>query len=74
MLSKGQGRTMGSYHTLLNALGEEDRLEEAEELWRRLFSENLDSTPRMFFDKMISIYHKRGMHDKMFDVCLILPL
>ncbi|KAL2922082.1 hypothetical protein RDABS01_013573 [Bienertia sinuspersici] len=68
MLSKGQGRTMGSYHTLMNALGEEDRLEEAEELWARLFSENLDSTPRMLFDKMISIYYSKGMHDKMFDV------
>lgn len=68
MLSKGQGRTMGSYYTLLNALGEEDRLEEAEELWTRLFSEHLESTPRMFFDKMISIYYSREMHDKMFDV------
>ncbi|XP_057547347.1 pentatricopeptide repeat-containing protein At4g21190 isoform X1 [Amaranthus tricolor] len=68
MLSKGQGRTMGSYYTLLNALGEEDRLEEAEDLWTRLFSENLESTPRMFFDKMISIYYSRDIHDKMFDV------
>ncbi|XP_057547348.1 pentatricopeptide repeat-containing protein At4g21190 isoform X2 [Amaranthus tricolor] len=67
MLSKGQGRTMGSYYTLLNALGEEDRLEEAEDLWTRLFSENLESTPRMFFDKMISIYYSRDIHDKMFD-------
>ncbi|GAA0150470.1 hypothetical protein LIER_09405 [Lithospermum erythrorhizon] len=32
MLSKGQGRTMGSYYTLLNALTEDGRLEEAEEL------------------------------------------
>ncbi|KNA07069.1 hypothetical protein SOVF_175320 [Spinacia oleracea] len=68
MLSKGQGRTMGSYFMLMNALGEEDRLEEAEELWTRLFSEHLESTPRMFFDKMIGIYYTREMHDKMFDV------
>lgn len=67
MLSKGQGRTMGSHYTLLNALAEEDRLEEAEELWTKLFSENLESMPRNFFDKMISIYYSRGMHDKMFD-------
>lgn len=67
MLSKGQGRTMGSYYTLLNALTEEGRLEEAEELWVKLFSENLESMPRTFFDKMISVYYSRGMHDKMFD-------
>lgn len=67
MLSKGQGRTMGSYFTLLSALAEEDRLEEAEELWTKLFSEHLESMPRMFFDKMIGIYYSREMHDKMFD-------
>lgn len=68
MLSKGQGRTMGSYFTLLSALAEEDRLEEAEELWTKLFSEHLESMPRMFFDRMIGIYYSREMHDKMFDV------
>ncbi|KAA8539967.1 hypothetical protein F0562_026659 [Nyssa sinensis] len=68
MLSKGQGGTMGSYYSLLNALAEEGRLDEAEELWTKLFSENLESMPRMFFDKMISIYYKRGMHEKMFEI------
>lgn len=53
---------------LLNALAEDERLEEAEELWRKLFTENLESMPRNFFDKMISIYYKREMHDKMFEV------
>lgn len=67
MLSKGQGRTMGSYFTLLNALAEDGRIDEAEELWMKLFSENLESMPRIFFDKMISIYYSRGMHDKMFE-------
>lgn len=68
MLSKGQGRTMGSYYTLLNALAEDGRVDEAEELWAKLFSENLESTPRIFFDKMVSIYYVRGMHDKMFEI------
>ncbi|XP_047341906.1 pentatricopeptide repeat-containing protein At4g21190 [Impatiens glandulifera] len=69
MLSKGQGRTMGSYYTLLNALAEDGRLDEAEELWNKLFTENLESTPRIFFDKMVSIYYnKEGMHDKMFEI------
>ncbi|CAL9084759.1 unnamed protein product [Musa textilis] len=68
MFSKGQGKTMGSYYTLLNALAEDDRLEEVEELWMKIFSENLESLPRVFFVKMISIYYNKGMHEKMFEV------
>ncbi|XP_030533179.1 pentatricopeptide repeat-containing protein At4g21190 [Rhodamnia argentea] len=68
MLSKGQGRTMGSYFILLNALAEDGRLDEAEELWATIFSRNLEGTPRIFFNKMVSIYYKRGMHEKMFEV------
>ncbi|KAL4281583.1 hypothetical protein GQ457_03G013860 [Hibiscus cannabinus] len=68
MLSKGQGRTMGTYFTLLNALAEDGRLEEAEELWTKLFSDNLESTPRIFFDKMMSVYYHKDMHEKMFEV------
>lgn len=67
---------MGSYFTLLNALGEDGRLEEAEELWLKLFSDNLESMPRIFFQKMISIYYHREMNDKMFEVsriCLLFP-
>lgn len=75
MLSKGQGKTMGSYFSLLNALAEDGRLDEAEELWKKLFSQNLESMPRIFFEKMISIYYHREMHEKMFEVfslfCLI---
>ncbi|KAL0401274.1 UNVERIFIED_CONTAM: Pentatricopeptide repeat-containing protein [Sesamum latifolium] len=68
MLSKGQGRTMGTYYALLNALAEDGRLDEAEELWRTLFSENLESMPRMFFERMISIYYQREMHENMFEI------
>ncbi|KAK4350891.1 hypothetical protein RND71_030204 [Anisodus tanguticus] len=68
MLSKGQGRTMGSYFMLLNALAEDGRLEEAEELWLKLFSSNLESMPRIFFQKMISIYYHREMNEKMFEI------
>ncbi|XXG85734.1 hypothetical protein AAC387_Pa11g0764 [Persea americana] len=46
MLSKGQGKTKGSYYTLLNALAEDGRLEEAEELWTMIFSESLEHLPR----------------------------
>ncbi|XP_047947123.1 pentatricopeptide repeat-containing protein At4g21190-like isoform X2 [Salvia hispanica] len=68
MLSKGQGRTMGSYYTLLNALAEDERLEEAEELWQTLFTRNIESMPRMFFERMISIYYQKEMHEKMFEI------
>ncbi|KAK2983585.1 hypothetical protein RJ640_023119, partial [Escallonia rubra] len=68
MLSKGQGRTMGSYYMLLNALAEDGRIDEAEELWMKLFSENLESMPRIFFERMISIYYSSEMHEKMFEV------
>ncbi|XVF50892.1 hypothetical protein PTKIN_Ptkin04bG0139700 [Pterospermum kingtungense] len=43
------------------------RLDEPEELWAKIFSDNLESTPRIFFDKIISIYYHRGMHEKMFE-------
>lgn len=68
MLSKGQGKTKGSYYTLLNALAEDGRLEEAEDLWTKIFRENLENLPREFFGKMISIYYNRGMHQKMFEI------
>ncbi|KAF6157584.1 hypothetical protein GIB67_037157 [Kingdonia uniflora] len=68
MLSKGQGRTMGSYYALLNALAQDERLEEAEELWTKIFSENLESLPRIFFNKMVSVYYSRGMYQKLFEV------
>lgn len=59
---------MGSYFTLLNALAEDDRLDEAEELWTKLLMQYMEALPRRFFDKMISLYYKRGMHEKMFEV------
>lgn len=68
MLSKGQGRTMATYFTLLNALAEDGRIDEAEELWTKMFSDNIESTPRIFFQKMVSIYYKREMHDKLFEI------
>lgn len=59
---------MATYFTLLNALAEDGRIDEAEELWTKMFSDNIESTPRIFFQKMVSIYYKREMHDKLFEV------
>lgn len=61
---------MGSYYTLLNALAEDGRIDEAEELWNTLFTEHIESMPRMFFERMITIYYQREMNEKMFEVYL----
>ncbi|KAL6614491.1 hypothetical protein ACP70R_036761 [Stipagrostis hirtigluma subsp. patula] len=68
MFNKGQGKTMGSYYTLLNALIEDGRVEEAEELFGKIFSRYLEGLPRSFFMRMISLYYNLGSYDKMFEV------
>lgn len=59
---------MGSYYTLLNALIEDGRIEEAEELFKMIFSRYMEGLPRTFFIKMISLYYSVGAYDKMFEV------
>ncbi|CAL4947369.1 unnamed protein product [Urochloa decumbens] len=68
MFNKGQGKTMGSYCTLLNALIEDGRTEEAEELFGMIFSRYMEGLPRTFFMRMISLYYSVGAYDKMFEV------
>lgn len=68
MFNKGQGKTMGSYYTLLNALIEDGRVEEAEELFGKIFSRYLEGLPRTFFMRMISLYYSLGSHQKMFEI------
>jgi pentatricopeptide repeat protein len=68
MFNKGQGKTMGSYQTLLNALIEDGRVEEAEELFGKIFSRYMEGLPRIFFMKMISLYYSLGSYQKMFEV------
>ncbi|KAM0828713.1 hypothetical protein ACQ4PT_067360 [Festuca glaucescens] len=68
MFNKGQGKTMGSYQTLLTALIEDGRVEEAEELFGKIFSRYMEGLPRIFFMKMISLYYSSGSYQKMFEV------
>src|SRR4051812_17329472 len=68
MFNKGQGKTMGSYQTLLNALIEDGRVEEAEELFEKIFSRYMEGLPRIFFMKMISLYYRLASYQKMFEV------
>ncbi|KAK8945711.1 Pentatricopeptide repeat-containing protein [Platanthera guangdongensis] len=59
---------MGTYYTLLNALAEDGRLEEAEEFWTKIFSQYLESLPRIFFIKIISLYYSKGLHEKIVSI------
>lgn len=68
MFNKGQGKTMGSYYTLLNALIEDGRVEEAEELYGKIFSRYLEGLPHTFFMRMISLYYRLESYQKMFEV------
>ncbi|PWZ57860.1 Pentatricopeptide repeat-containing protein [Zea mays] len=68
MFNKGQGKTMGSYYTLLNALIEDGWIEEAEELFGMVFSRHMEGLPRTFFMRIISFYYSAGDHDKMFEI------
>ncbi|KAJ7564977.1 hypothetical protein O6H91_02G042800 [Diphasiastrum complanatum] len=68
MLSKGQGKTLGTYDLLIQALDEDGRLEEAEAVWTSLVLQNIESVPRMMYARMICIYEKRGMFDRLLKV------
>jgi pentatricopeptide repeat protein len=63
---------MRSYYTLLNALIEDGRVEEAEELFQKMFSRYMEGLPRGFFMRMISLYYNFGSYDKMFEVRTII--
>lgn len=58
MLSKGQGKTLGTYHLLLVALGQEGRVEEADTLWEKILTENEAYTPRMLFSSVIAMFER----------------
>jgi len=68
MLSKGQGKTMGTYYMLLNALANERRIEEAEELWMEIFNRHMEYVPRMFFTRIITMYERNNMTEKLLEV------
>lgn len=67
MLSKGQGKTLGNYFVLLNALAEEGRIKEAEELWKKMLMENLENMPRVLFARIISMYERNNMTEKLLE-------
>lgn len=60
MLSKGQGKTMGTFTLLLEALDHEGRVEEADALFEKLLTEHEDATPRYMFTVVIAMFERHN--------------
>ncbi|KAG0587980.1 hypothetical protein KC19_2G206600 [Ceratodon purpureus] len=68
MLSKGQGKTLGTYTLLLQALDFEGRVEEADALWEKLLTEHEDTTPRMMFTVVIAMFERHNQPKRLLQV------
>jgi hypothetical protein len=68
MLSKGQGRTLGTYTLLLEALDNEGRVEEADALWEKLLTEHEDATPRIMFTVVIAMFERHNQPKRLLQV------
>lgn len=74
MLSKGQGKTLGTYHLLLEALDQEGRVEEADTLWEKILTENEAYTPRMFFTSVIAMFERHNNPKRVLQVLNLLNI
>ncbi|XP_076944783.1 pentatricopeptide repeat-containing protein At4g21190-like [Bidens hawaiensis] len=61
MLSKGQGVTVGTYGQLIRTLDMDNRVEEANKLWVKKLSKNVQSVPWKVCDIMICVYYRNEM-------------
>ncbi|KAM0056311.1 putative tetratricopeptide-like helical domain superfamily [Helianthus debilis subsp. tardiflorus] len=61
MLSKGQGVTVGTYGQLIRALDMDNRVEEADRLWVKKLSREVQSIPWKVCDIIILVYYRNGM-------------
>eukprot|EP00250_Pteridium_aquilinum_P033869 c6525_g1_i1 orf=218-1318(+) len=68
MLSKGIGKTHGTYGLLLKAYCKEGRMEEAEEFWDKIVASHTRSMPKNLFAFMTNAYRSRGMPEKVIQV------
>ncbi|KAJ8629015.1 hypothetical protein MRB53_024174 [Persea americana] len=68
MLSKGQGKTMGTYDTLLLAFDMDGRVDEAESLWNMLLESHTRSVSKRLFSRMIALYNHHHMPEKILEV------
>lgn len=74
MLSKGQGKTLGTYHLLLEALDQEGRVEEADTLWEKILTENEAYTPRTFFTSVIAMFERHNNPKRVLQVLDLLNI
>lgn len=65
MLSKGQGTTNGTYGQLIRALDMDQRVEEAQEIWKKKLAFDLHSVPWKLCNLMISIYYRNNMFEEL---------
>ncbi|KAL8211383.1 hypothetical protein R6Q57_005820 [Mikania cordata] len=64
MLSKGQGVTVGTYGQLIRALDMDHRVEEANRLWVKKLSCDVQSVPWKVCDIMILVYYRNEMWEE----------
>eukprot|EP00250_Pteridium_aquilinum_P022916 c25905_g1_i1 orf=496-1434(-) len=68
MLSKGQGKTFGTYDLMLKAYEMDARLEDCETLWDKLLMLYARSMPKSMFARMMNIYKRQHMPEKLVKV------
>ncbi|XP_042026316.1 pentatricopeptide repeat-containing protein At4g18975, chloroplastic-like [Salvia splendens] len=65
MLSKGQGTTNGTYGQLIHALDMGNRVEEAQEIWKKKLAFDLHSVPWKLCKLVISMYYRNKMLEEL---------
>ncbi|KAL3649075.1 hypothetical protein CASFOL_005478 [Castilleja foliolosa] len=65
MLSKGQGTTHGTYGQLIEALDNDHRFDEANEIWKRKLGFDLHSVPWKLCKLMISVYYRNKKFEEL---------
>lgn len=70
MLSKGHGRTFGTYAAMLEALARLGRDPEMDSLWGLVLEESMEGTPRALFAQAMRLYMERQRPLKVLEVWL----
>lgn len=65
MLSKGQGVTIGTYGQLIRALDMDHRVEEANKVWVKKLSKEVQLVPWKVCDIIIAVYYRNEMWEEL---------
>ncbi|XP_071736336.1 pentatricopeptide repeat-containing protein At4g18975, chloroplastic-like [Rutidosis leptorrhynchoides] len=65
MLSKGQGVTIGTYGQLIRALDMDNRVKEANKIWVKKLSRDVQLVPWKVMDIIITVYHRNEMWEEL---------